>query len=230
VKQHLWTTRLARRPGNALVMIGLVLTVTGALLAKNNDTSQYGEVPGPADAIIEPATPWVAEIQSMPTPTPRVSSPRRTSSAAPSPNQMPLRLRAGAIGADAAIVPVGVRTDRSLILPPADQVGWWIGGAQPGERRGTVVLAGHVDDQDGDHGELFGLSALRPGDRIRIDSVSGRTTYQVVAMRSYPRQQLPAQLFDRTGPHRLVVLTCGGTFQPGRGYADNVVAYAEPVS
>jgi hypothetical protein len=36
-------------------------------------------------------------------------------------------------------------------------------------------------------------------------------------------------LFQRTGPPRLVLLTCGGEFQPElRSYADNVVVVAEP--
>jgi len=216
-----------------LVIAGVLLTTTGALLAQDNEPPQYGDVAGATRVSTEPAEsaiPSVAAIRPAPAPIPRVSSPGRTSSAAPSPNRMPLRLRAGAIGADAAIVPVGVRTDRSLILPPADQIGWLIGGAQPGECRGTVVLAGHADDQDGNHGALFGLSALRPGDQIRIDTASGRTTYKVVAMRSFPRQQLPAQLFEQTGQNRLVLLTCGSAFQPGRGYVNNVVAYAEPLS
>jgi hypothetical protein len=52
---------------------------------------------------------------------------------------------------------VGVRRDGSLILAAADQVGWWIGGAQPADPRGTTVLAGHVDDATGRHGALYPL-------------------------------------------------------------------------
>jgi sortase (surface protein transpeptidase) len=142
---------------------------------------------------------------------------------------LPARVQVPGVRVDAETVPVGVRADRSLILPAADQVGWWIGGAQPGDHRGTVVLAGHVDDKDGSPGALYNLSTLRPGDPVEVKTIAGRVDYRVVALRSYPRQQLPSGLFDRTGPHRLVLITCGGKYVQGDGYAQNVVAYAEPL-
>ena len=36
------------------------------------------------------------------------------------------------------------------------------------------------------------------------------------------------ELFDRDGPPRLVVLTCGGAYDARNGYRDNVVVIAEP--
>jgi hypothetical protein len=143
--------------------------------------------------------------------------------------RLPQRVRVAAVHVDTETVPVGIRADRSLILPPADQVGWWIGGAQPGDQRGTVVLAGHVDDKDGKPGALYDLSTLRPGAAVTVQTLAGSTGYRVVAMRSYPRQQLPAAVFDRAGVHRLVLITCGGEYVKGQGYTRNVVAYAEPV-
>lgn len=42
---------------------------------------------------------------------------------------------------------------------------------------------------------------------------------------------LPRSLFTRTGPPRLAVISCGGTFDRAkRSYRDNVVVIAEPVT
>jgi hypothetical protein len=39
----------------------------------------------------------------------------------------------------------------------------------------------------------------------------------------------PAEAFDRIGRARLVLITCGGPFDPSTGnYRDNIVAYAVP--
>jgi hypothetical protein len=66
---------------------------------------------------------------------------------------------------------------------------------------GELVLDGHVDMAGAAPGALFTLSSVRPG-------------------------AVPAQLFTGTGP-RLVIITCGGPFDPAtHHYADNVVMYA----
>ena len=45
----------------------------------------------------------------------------------------------------------------------------------------------------------------------------------------YPKAALPADYFGRGGPSRLVLITCGGTFDSStRHYRDNVVVVAEP--
>jgi sortase (surface protein transpeptidase) len=90
------------------------------------------------------------------------------------------------------------------------------------------VLAGHVDTPDGDQGALYALSAIRPGAKVLVRTPTGVRTYRVVALRTYPRRHLPPEVFRRDGPHRLVLITCGGTYSPTTGYARNVVAYATP--
>ncbi|TDD12895.1 class F sortase [Kribbella turkmenica] len=132
------------------------------------------------------------------------------------------------LSVEAVVVPVGVAADGSLMLPEPSTVGWWIGGAQPGDARGTTVLAGHVDADDGSQGALYDLSSVHGGDTIRIATAAGPLTYRVVALHNYRRQHLPKQLFDQRGPHRLAVITCGGSYDPRRGYSSNVVAYAVP--
>lgn len=220
----------------ALVVAGAGLALAGAALARDAGPDLapvYGDVPAVA------ANPAPAIRAVRPTPAVRPVSPTRArvtpgrvapvAPVLPHPDRLPLRLRLPGVSTDAPVVAVGVRSDRSLVLPPPEQVGWWIGGAQPGDATGAVVLAGHVDAEDGRRGALYDLTSLRPGDTAQVDTTAGRTTYRVVAMRNFLKQHLPASVFDQRGAHRLVLITCGGSFEPGRGYARNVVAYAEPV-
>jgi hypothetical protein len=129
----------------------------------------------------------------------------------------------------AQVVPVGVRSDGSLMLPEATTVGWWVGGAQVGQTIGPLVLAGHLDDDEGRIGALAGIGMLRPGQVVIVAAATGPATYRVREVRSYSKQRLPAELFSSDGPPRLVLITCGGEFTPGSGYADNVVAVADAV-
>ena len=39
-----------------------------------------------------------------------------------------------------------------------------------------------------------------------------------------------AEVFDRSGEPRLILITCGGAYHRGTGYTDNVVATALPES
>jgi hypothetical protein len=111
-------------------------------------------------------------------------------------------------------------------------VGWWAAGTSPGAVAGTVVLAGHVDSARYGVGLLATLAALRLDDEVVVADRLGRHhAYRVTARHSYPKRDLPAEAFATDGPHRLVLITCGGAFDPSTGhYAENVVVTAEPVA
>jgi hypothetical protein len=133
------------------------------------------------------------------------------------------------VSVDAELVPSGVSADGTLLLPEPRQAGWWIGGARPGDPRGTVVIAGHVDAADGSRGALYALSSIHRGATVQLTTAVGPINYRVTALRNFSKQRLPRDLFDQSAPHRLVLITCGGDYKPGRGYTANVVAYAEPL-
>jgi hypothetical protein len=143
----------------------------------------------------------------------------------------PVGLRIPTIGLDAMVVPVGVDAATGLTAVPEDidRVGWYRFGPEPGEL-GSAVLLGHVDSHIQGLGAFFRLSSLEPGDRVVVLLGDGSSrAFTVVGRRSYPKSALPAAVFDRTGPPRLALITCGGAFdQATRHYADNVVVYAVP--
>ena len=140
----------------------------------------------------------------------------------------PRRLALPSLGVDVPIVPVAVQAGGGLTVPDDPHVlGWWHGGARPDSGQGSVVIDGHVDTAAEGPGALFSLRKLRPGDPVLLSTDHGSWHYLIAALRSYPKADLPAEVFTSTGPPRLVLITCGGAFNhKTRHYADNIIAYA----
>lgn len=129
---------------------------------------------------------------------------------------------------DAPVVPVQVSSSELQVPENARTVGWWSDGAAPGDERGTVVLAGHVDTVEGP-GALFRLETVDPGQRLVVQSAAGPRNYRVEARQAYRKDRLPDDIFTVDGAPRLAVITCGGAFDEStRTYEYNVVVYAVP--
>lgn len=147
------------------------------------------------------------------------------------PAAVPERLRIPALDIAAPIVAVGVEDDGEMEVPEdVDDVGWYRHGPAPGEP-GAAVIAGHVDSREQGPGAFFDLRRLDVGARIAVtDSAGDVQRFEVVARRTYDKATLPTdELFSRTGPSQLVLITCGGDFdRDARSYRDNVVIYAQP--
>ncbi len=142
----------------------------------------------------------------------------------------PTHLSLLALGVSQPVVPVGVASDGQLNVPAdAMSVSWYRYGRGL-DGPGSTVLAGHVDFADR-QGVFWRLDEARTGQVVEV--AAGRTTrrYRVSSVRRYPKQELPlTELFDDSGPHKLVLITCGGSFDAQqRSYRDNVVVIASPV-
>ena len=138
----------------------------------------------------------------------------------------PVRIELPTLGVRAPVVPVAVQQGGDLVVPENPHVvGSWAAGG------GTLVLDGHVDTVASGPGALFRLGELAAGDAIRLTGGDGAVQrYAVTAVRAYPKPELPAEVFAPSGSPRLVVITCGGHFDRAtRQYAENVVAFADPV-
>lgn len=146
----------------------------------------------------------------------------------------PSRIEIPRLKTAAPIVTVDVSADRELQIPenPA-VVGWWRGGAQPGARKGTAILAGHIN-YAGVQGALARINVLNPGDIVYIvGKHNGRTVrvkFKITGVRTYIKKALPYQeIFDQKSVGRLAIVTCGGPFDASTGnYLDNIVAFAVP--
>jgi hypothetical protein len=145
---------------------------------------------------------------------------------------VPTRVRLDAVGIDAPVTPIAIDLDRGALGVPRDvgRAGWWKDGAAPGAASGAILISGHVDTARDGPGAFFSLRRARAGDRVRVTAGSGRTfVYRVVSVRNYRKEALPTSIFSRRGRGRLVLVTCGGPFDPAtRRYRDNVVVTAVP--
>lgn len=140
----------------------------------------------------------------------------------------PRRVAIPSLGVDAPVVPKAA--DGSTFEAPDDAqvVGWWADGAQPGDRRGSALLAGHT--LRGDRGALHDLEKVGVGDRISVSTVDGVVRYRVREVEVLTKRQVAArarQLFDQDVPGRLVVVTC--ELWDGRRFTGNAVVTADPV-
>lgn len=144
----------------------------------------------------------------------------------------PVGLAIETIGVNPPVVPVGVEGGSKTVEVPGDvdTVGWYRFGPTPGGS-GSAVLIGHVDSRVQGSGAFFRLRELGPDDVVTVQFADGtRSTFRVVARRSYPKSRLPGELFQRSGPSLLTLVTCGGAFDQATGsYANNVVVFAVPV-
>ena len=213
--------RRAGRPSLAaaavLIALGVALIGIGVRLCRST---------APDAGTIPPITPAPAAL----------ADPSAAQQAPPHPAVpfVPTQVQVPQIGVDAPVVPVTVQPDGLLAVPSdVHTIGWWSAGATAAAPSGTVVLAGHVDSAQQGPGAFFDLRALQPGDQVILSSADGRTAaYTVTARRQYPKRVLPTgEVFGQDATPRLVLITCGGTFDwDTRHYRDNVVIYALPAS
>lgn len=142
----------------------------------------------------------------------------------------PVRLDIPRIDVATRLMKLGLTADRELQVPALTQAGiagWYDLGPVPGDV-GPAVLAGHVDSDTGP-AVFYGLSALRPGDRLRVDRSDHRTAvFSVDRVTAFAKSRFPTRaVYGATPDPELRLITCGGTYDPARGgYQSNVVVFA----
>lgn len=145
----------------------------------------------------------------------------------------PVRVQVPSVGINIEVGEVGVQPDGLMELPENIFVaGWYKFGADPTSETGTTVISAHVDDFEQGLGPFAYLKQLAPGAEIVVSGSDGVDyRYSVQSVQNVNRQQLPvADVFDRDGAPRLVLITCGGQFDNNvYEYSDNVVVVATPI-
>jgi sortase (surface protein transpeptidase) len=137
----------------------------------------------------------------------------------------PSRISIPAAGIDATVEPVDEHGG-ALTVPHIGTAGWFEGGPRPGEP-GRAVLIGHLDTHEGP-GLFARVPTLPAGTRITVLDRRGQEhRYNVVGGAQVRKDRFPAtSVYGHADAPVLVLITCGGPFQPGRGYRDNVLLYA----
>lgn len=208
-----------------IAVAGLVLSITAIWSRLAPEPTVRGE-PGPPVAVGSPAP--ASSFTASPPPKARTSAALDTAEEPAA--TRPVRVVLGSVGIDAEVRPVGVARDAQMQLPPDPRVmGWYEFGPAPASGTGSVVLAGHLDSNRFGVGPLVRLRDVEVGDPIEVLASDGATSaYRVVRVERFDQQALPADIFARTGPERLRIITCGGAYSPETGYDENLVVTALP--
>ncbi len=144
---------------------------------------------------------------------------------------LPVRLRIPSLGVDAPVGAVGKAADGTVEVPTRwEDVGWFDGGARPGED-GPAVLLGHVDSKARPAG-LARLPTAPPGTHVEGVGEDGDVTrWSVDRTEQHPKTRFPTEaVYLPALRPELRLVTCGGAFDRATGhYVDNVVVHASPV-
>ncbi|NNC79098.1 MAG: class F sortase [Acidimicrobiales bacterium] len=142
----------------------------------------------------------------------------------------PLRLSLPSIDVEGAnINSVGLEENGELEIPSTVDVGWYRFGAGVDGGEGSTVLTAHIA-YNGIDGVFRRLNEIEVGDSAFVDVEGEAIEYRVTNVRLYDKEALPADLFREDGDEQIVLITCGGQFNPElRSYESNVVVTAVPV-
>ncbi|CAL9357306.1 hypothetical protein SUDANB105_00594 [Streptomyces sp. enrichment culture] len=149
--------------------------------------------------------------------------------AQPLPFAVPDRVRIPSIQVDAPVTAVGLDSEGWVAAPPAENpnlAGWFTGAVSPGEK-GTAVVVGHVDNQQGP-AVFYGLGALKKGSHVEVARQDGKTAvFEIYGVEVFDKNNFPGdRVYASKGAPELRVITCGGGFSQQSGYDGNVVAFA----
>jgi hypothetical protein len=180
-------------------------------------------------------TPPVTEPPAPETTEPALTTstiPAATTTTVPPPRAEPVGLQISTINVSGYPVrSIGLQENGQLEIPDATEIGWYKYGATAGHP-GSTVLAAHVNWR-GSRGPFSQLGTVEPGDQIEVALNDGTTrNYQVTERTMYGKLELPKErIWRNTGPEELVLITCGGEFNPEiRSFKSNIVVYAVPIA
>ncbi|WP_415960815.1 class F sortase [Streptomyces sp. 021-4] len=151
---------------------------------------------------------------------------------APVEGAAPRSVEVPSVGIDAPVVRRGLDRDGAIDPPPYDlpqTAGWYGKGTEPGAE-GAALLVGHVDTET-KPAVFYGLSAVRPGEKVKVTREDGSVAeftvddVQVVTRERFDAEKAYGPRVD--GRAELRLITCGGKYdQKSRSYTANVVVSA----
>ena len=144
----------------------------------------------------------------------------------------PVRLRIPAIGVDAPVTDVGLRSDGLMDIPSTStEVGWFSLGFRPGSP-GNAVMAGHLDTQLGKPAVFWDLRRLKTGDVVEVVRADGTVLrFAVKEKRAYQMSGAPMErIFGAASGAMLNLVTCNGEWQEHlRTYNRRLVVYTQEI-
>jgi hypothetical protein len=142
----------------------------------------------------------------------------------------PSHIRIPKIALDTTFVPpLGLNPDKTVSVPENyTEVGWYSGGATPGEIGPSVIL-GHVDSFEGP-AVFYNIGKLEEGDEVEIEREDGsKAIFEVINVERYSQDAFPTEkVYGPIDFAGLRLITCSGTFNKReQKYSHNTVVYAK---
>ena len=187
------------------------------------------DTPVPAAPTASAPSPSAVAAAPIATDIPRTDIDSRAAPQGPPP-EAPDRESVASLQIDMPVVPVGLAAGGDVSIPSASHTaGWYEYSSGYTGRSGTIVVVAHVDAWDG-IGPFSRLKAVSASAEVVLTGPDGPRTFRVDGV-AQP-QKGPGSLagyFVGTGPAKLVLITCGGSFDEATGhYRDNIVVTASP--
>lgn len=177
-----------------------------------------------------------ADVSAPPRPAPAAVPDVPTVDAAPANQPVaaagPVRVRVDPLALDMAVEAASLDATGSMALAEnPDVASWYRFGPAPGAE-GATVIAAHVDSLRYGLGPFAKLATAAPGTVVVITTADGVDhRYAVDSVQSTVKSEVAwGTIFDRTGPPRLTLVTCGGEFNyTTRQYQSNTIVTATPL-
>jgi LPXTG-site transpeptidase (sortase) family protein len=140
----------------------------------------------------------------------------------------PVRLIIPAINVNAKTQYVGVTSKGAMEVPSnATDVGWFKLGPRPGER-GSAVIAGHFDGENGEAGVFINLYKLKKGDKLYIEDDKGKTMSFIVRESRIYDPGYANDVFNGSDSAHLNLVTCDGVWDgTKKSYSKRLVVFAD---
>lgn len=106
-------------------------------------------------------------------------------------------------------------------------VGWFNLGPRPGEK-GSAVIAGHFDGENGEAGVFANLDNLKVGDKLYIEDDKGTTTSFMVRESRMYNPGYADDVFSSSDGAHLNLVTCDGVWDGvKKSYSKRLVVFAD---
>ena len=134
------------------------------------------------------------------------------------------------INVNAVIQYVGVTPKGAMAVPNnATDVGWFKLGPRPGEK-GSAVIAGHFDGENGEAGVFTNLNKLKKGDKLYIKNDKGISITFVVRESRIYNPGYANDVFSGSSSAYLNLITCDGVWDGAKkSYSKRLVVFADIV-
>lgn len=144
---------------------------------------------------------------------------------------LPVRLTIPAINVNTTIQYVDVAPNGTMAVPNnINDVGWFKFGPRPGER-GSAVIAGHFNGENGEPGVFVDLDKLKEGDKLYIEDDRGTSLAFVVRESRTYDPGYADKVFSPSDSAHLNLITCDGVWDEAKkSYSKRLVVFADLVN